>query len=404
MSGEKRIKVSMLGGCSLSFEDKMIDGKNVCSRRIWKLIEYLLTYRFRCVAQDELIDLLYQEEKSGKPAGALKTLLHRAREALGRLGYADGKEMIIKCAGGYRWNPEISMDLDTERFESLIRQATLHENDGARRLELQLEALSLYRGDFLPEAASDLWAMSVTAYFHYQYMSVVQEVLQALAARDRNDEVIAVAGKATAIDPYDERLYFNLILALANTNRIQAARTQYERMAKLFYGEFGISPSKELQALYKSLMKTSGGSERELGAVTAELCANETDGGALFCEYEFFRDIFRLERASAERDGRSLHLCLVAAESAGEGQLSAKSLDTAMRRLCVCIRSNLRAGDVFARCSVSQYVVLLPLADLENSERVMERVVKRFHRLNPRSPVELSFSVRTVKLEDKVQV
>ena len=397
MSEEKSIQVSMLGGCSLSFDGKTIDGKLVRSKRIWALLEYLIAYRVRCVPQDELIDLLYQEDKSGVPAGALKTLVHRAREVLSQLGFADGKEMLLKCAGGYRWNPEIPLVLDTERFESLLREASLCADDAKRRLRLRLEAIELYRGDYLPEAATEIWAMSTATYFRYRYINTVNEALEELTAQGRFDEVVSLAGRAIAIDPYDESLYFNLILALVNTNRLRAAREQYESMTRLFYGELGVAPSKELQSLYKKLVKSENGIEKDLDVVSAELRGTGAESGAFFCEYEIFKDIFRLERSSAGREGGSLHLCLINTESRKEKPLTAKAQDTVMRRLCACIEKNLRAGDIYSRYSVSQFVVLLPRTSRENGEKALERVIRKFRRDNPHSPAAVTNSLQAVE-------
>ena len=398
------IQVSMLGGCSLTYNGSTIDGKLVRSKYIWTLLEYLITYRFRCVAQEELFDLLYSEDKSGTPSGALKTLIHRARETLGRLGFADGKELIIKCAGGYRWNPDVPLEIDTVRFESLIREASALGKDKDEQLKLRLAALDLYKGDYLPEAVTDIWAMSTATYFHFQYMTVVNDVLRELVERERFGDVVSVAGKAIIIDPYDEALYFNLILALANTNRMQAARAQYESVSKLFYGEFGIAPSKELQALYKSLVKSNNGVEKDLSVVSADLCAGEMESGAFFCEYEFFRDIFRLERASAARDGRSIHICIINTDDKDGQPLQKRAQNTAARRLSDCIRNNLRTEDVFSRYSVSQFIILLPLSSRENSEKVIERIVRRFRRENSHSPAALTYSVRTVEATAKADI
>lgn len=397
MSDKKAIQVSMLGGCSLTCNGITLDGKNIRSKRIWTLLEYLITYRFRCIPQDELIDLLYQEDKSGLPSGALKTLIHRAREALTALDLADGKDIILKCADGYRWNPDLPIELDTERFESLLREASLCSEDGENRLRLRLKALELYKGDFLPDAAADIWAMSINTYFHFRYMSAVNEVLEALVGRGNFDEVVGLAEKAIAIDPYAESLYYNLILALMNTNRMQAAREQYERMKRLFYGEFGIAPSKELQALYKKLVKSEKGVEKDMKVVSAELCQSKADSGAFFCEYEIFEDVFRKEFSAARRDGKPIHICLINADGKEGEALSPQKQDTVMRRLCSCIKKNLREGDIFSRYSVSQFILLLPLASYKDSEKVLERVIKKYRHDNPHSPAAVSCSLQTIE-------
>lgn len=394
----------MLGGCSLTYNGSLIDGKLVRSKRIWMLLEYLITYRFRCVAQEELYDLLYSEDKSRAPSGALKTLIHRAREALERCGIADGRELVIRCAGGYRWNPDVPLEIDTVRFEELVREASVLEKNKDEQLKLRRAALDLYKGDFLPQAAADIWAMSTTTYFHYQYLTVVNEVMAALVERERFSDVVCVAGKAIAIDPYDESLYLNLILALANTNRPQAARAAYESMSKLFYDEFGVAPSKEMQALYKKLVKSDNGFEKDLNIVSADLCKQEVESGAFFCEYEFFRDIFRLWRSSATREGGSMHICLISTDGKNGKPLQNKVQNTVMQRLRDCIRRNLREGDVFSRYSVSQFIVLLPISGRENSEKVIERIVRCFRRDNSHSPAALTYSLQTIAAAERLNI
>ncbi|MGI5984524.1 MAG: SARP family transcriptional regulator [Clostridiales bacterium] len=397
MSDRKAMQVSMLGGCSLAYGGSTLDGKSVRSRQIWTLLEYLITYRFRCVAQEELIDLLYMEEKIKTPLSALKTLIHRARAELSSLGIMDGKEMIQKCTGGYRWNPDIPLEIDTERFEELVKKASLYEFDGENQLRLRLEAIDLYKGDFLPDAAGDIWAMSITAYYRFLYMDLVHSVLAALIERDMYEDVISVAGKALSIDPYDESLYVNLILALINTNQAQAARTRYEKMMKLFYSELGVTPSKELQALYKKLLESDNGVETDLDVIKSQM--KEMDGakGAFFCEYAFFKDVYRLEARSAAREGGCVHICLISISGKDGRPPAQKVRNEAMRKLSECIRKSLRRGDVYSRYSISQFVILLPLTSYENGKAVLERIKHRFRRDYPRLPVSVTYSLQEVE-------
>jgi len=57
------------------------------------------------------------------------------------------------------------------------------------------------------------------------------------------------------------------------------------------------------------------------------------------------------------------------------------------------IRVNLRRGDAATRCSVSQYIVMLPQANYENSCKVCERIVKSFCRKYPHSPAGIQYAV-----------
>lgn len=399
MSYTNIIHVSMFGGCSLTCEGKTIDSKNVHSKRIWTLLEYFITYRYKAVTHDELIELLYPNGKSDTPLSALKTQIHRTRNALNELGYIDGKDIILQCAGGYIWNPDIPLEVDVESFESMVNEAASLDTDKDAQLQLRLNAINLYKGDFLPDAAMETWAVSITTYYRYLYMNNVNFALDELFERSRYSDVISFAQKAIAIDPYEERLYYYLILALANTNQIIAAKSQYEKMTKLFYSEFGTTPSSDLQSIYKKLSKSDNGVEKDLGIIKSQMKEEAQKRGAFCCEYEFFKDIYRLEVRSAVRKGKPIHICLINASGKDGGSLSRKTQNTVMNKLSECIQSSLRCGDVYSRYSVSQYVVLLPLATYENSEMVLERIIKRFHQENSHSPAIITFSLQAIDAE-----
>lgn len=394
MESTERIQVNMLGGCSLEFKGSRLDGKSLRSKRIWTLLEYLLAHRTRNVAQAELIELLYPNDKSDQPLSALKTLVHRARGALKALGYP-GQELILQSAGGYAWNAEVPLRLDVEEFSDLIAKASAQE-DRELRLSLWLRAIDLYQGDFLPNSADDTWTVSQSAYYRYLYMNAVVSALEELMERGRHTEVISLAQSAIAIDQYEERLYYYLILALAESNRLATAKAQYDSMTKLFYNEFGVTPSKNLQALYKRISQTEQGVETNLHNIKSQMLEEGERKGAFYCEYEFFKDIYRLEQRSASRSGAAIQVCLLCLEGKNGEPLSKKARDTAMKQLSESVQEALRSGDVYARYSISQYIILLPSATRENGKMVMERILDKFRRKHPGSPAAVRYSLQDV--------
>src|SRR5699024_4185184 len=81
-SDNQILRVSMLGGCSIAWGGRTIDDVSYRSRKPWLLLEYLITFRNRDISQEELVDLLYPNEKGANPTGALKTLVYRVRSML----------------------------------------------------------------------------------------------------------------------------------------------------------------------------------------------------------------------------------------------------------------------------------------------------------------------------------
>ena len=63
-------------------------------------------------------------------------------------------------------------------------------------------------------------------------------------------------------------------------------------------------------------------------------------------------------------------------------------------QIVLLLRGNLRRGDVISRCSVSQFVIMLPQANYENSCMVAERLTGAFYRRYPHSSARLRCMVQ----------
>ena len=122
----------------------------------------------------------------------------------------------------------------------------------------------------------------------------------------------------------------------------------------------------------------------------------EPDGnsGAMQCDYDYFKVLCFAESRAMERSGNATHIALLSITSSSDKPLSKRSLDRIMEQLGDEIRRNLRRGDVFSRCSASQYILMLPRANYENSCMVCRRVITAFHRAHPHVAAKINFMVQ----------
>ena len=65
-----------------------------------------------------------------------------------------------------------------------------------------------------------------------------------------------------------------------------------------------------------------------------------------------------------------------------------------MHQLGETIRKHLRRGDTFSRCSVSQYIIMLPKANYENSTMVCRRLISAFHKAHPHVTATIHYMVQ----------
>lgn len=386
------IKVNMLGEFTISNSagSVAISDQNNRSKKVLMLLEYLVAFRTREISQAELIELLWPDDTSDEPVNTLKTLLHRARSAMDDMEPGLGKTAIICRRGTYAWNNAVPTVVDAEEFEKHCRAAS--SADDEVKLAHLLRAVRMFKGDFLPKSGSELWAVPIVTYYHTMYLNAVHETVSMLTARARFDEIIEICQRAIEIDPYDEQLHLSMIQTLMANGMQQRAMEHYNQVTELFLNKFGINPSADLTALYKEIVKANKSTEMNLHIIRDELKETEAREGAFFCEYEFFKDIYRLQARSAVRSGGVVQIALVTVMDSAGHRLNQKQMTVTMTRLYDVIRTSLRSSDVFTRFSVSQFLIMLPSASLEDSDMVLQRVAGNFRREYPHMNVILHYS------------
>lgn len=388
------LQVQMLGQFTLRYGDRTISDSDDRSRRVWSLLAYMLYNHGRSFAQEELIHLYWSNgEKSADPGNALKSIFHRIRTALDKLQPGLGRLLIRRKAGRYFWNNVIPLSLDIEDFEAHFHAAEAAGDDDVRLAEYQA-ALALYAGDPLPRMTDEIWTIPIVAYYHSLYTRAAAGAIELLEKQERTAEAVALCRRAIHIEPYQEDLYEHLMRGLLRTGDMKGAMSVYEEMSELLFAHFGVMPSETLRTLYRQATRTVNDRTLTMDEVCSQLAEPAPHSGAMVCEYDFFKILYRAEARSIARNGHSANICLLSVSGKDGEMLARRSLDPAMNNLQVLVQNNLRRGDVIARCSISQYIILLPQANYENSRMVADRLVSAFYRRYPHSPARLRYTVQ----------
>lgn len=388
------LQVQMLGQFTLRYGDRTISDSDDRSRRVWSLLAYMLYNHGRSFAQEELIHLYWSNsEKSADPGNALKSIFHRIRTALDKLQPGLGRLLIRRKAGRYFWNNVMPLSLDIEDFEAHFHAAEAAGDDDVRLAEYQ-SALALYAGDPLPRMTDEIWTIPIVAYYHSLYTRAAAGAIELLEKQERTAEAVALCRRAIHIEPYQEDLYEHLMRGLLRTGDMKGAMSVYEEMSEQLFAHFGVMPSETLRTLYRQATRTVNDRTLTMDEVCSQLEEPAPHSGAMVCEYDFFKILYRAEARSIARNGHSANICLLSVSGKDGEMLARRSLDPAMNNLQVLVQNNLRRGDVIARCSISQYIILLPQANYENSRMVADRLVSAFYRRYPHSPARLRYTVQ----------
>lgn len=391
------LDIRMLGGFSISLGDREINDGDNRSKKVWLLLAYMICSRSHTISQDELVELLWSdEESSSNPINALKTMFHRVRAMLDGLGDGAGHRLIVRRDGSYAWNPDVDFSLDIDDFKALCDQGN-NAVDPQLRLDCYQKALALYQGDFLPRLASEAWVVPKSARLHEFFVRAAVAAAEQLEHGEQWAAISDLCSRAVAQEPYNEELYLHQMRALLAQGRGREAVSVYQNMSELMYDNFGVTPSEELHALYREAQNSVNDREVSLGTVRDQLRENGGSFGALLCDYDLFKVIYHAQARSVARNGDAVHIGLLSVAGEDGRELSKQSIDVCMDNLQRLICACLRRGDVASRCSVSQYVILLPQANYENSCMVCERVTRAFARQYPHSPAKLRYSVQPLE-------
>lgn len=383
------LQIRTLGSFTLQWGDKVVSDRDNRSKKIWLLLAYLLWQKGRPVTGKELIHLFWDDESTTNPESALKITFHRTRNLLDKLWSSAGHQLIVRRETGYAWNIDIPMELDTDTFDRLYDRPR-----GEGRLEALLTALSLYQGDFLEKLSSEPWVIPIITHYHNQYVQAVLEAAPLLAAANRHREAAALCREAITREPYDEGLYRRLMEALAATGDYKGANLVYEDLCRVLFDDFGIQPSEETRATWRAATQTLSDRALSMDTILEQLQETNVATGALLCDYEDFKILCHVEARAMQRSGKATHVALIAVTGTPEKTLSKRSQDRIMEQMGEEIRMNLRRGDTFARCSLTQYILMLPQANYENSCMVCRRVIGAFNRRHPHSAVRIQFMVQ----------
>lgn len=386
------IKVCMLGEFTLQAGENILRESGNRSRRIFGLLSFLICHRGQTVSQYRLIEHLWGDHTEiANPENTLRILLHRTRSQLDQLYEGAGRECILRKDGSYCWNPEISVDADYERFEQLCQSKS---EEPEIRLASLLEALTLYQGEFLAKQSSDSWVIPICTHFQNLFLLASQEAAQLLFRQQRYEEAAEICRRYLATEPYSEPVCQLLMQILAAMGNHKGAGEVYEHLSRRLFDDFGIRPSEETRQVYRTAVHSPEDRTIAMDEVLEHLQEPEAPPGALECDYDYFKMLCFAERRSMERSGNVTHVALISITGSPAKPLSKRSTSRVMDQLGASLRTNLRRGDVISRCSASQYIILLPKANYENSCMVCRRILAAFQRAHPHVTTRVHYLVQ----------
>ncbi len=224
------------------------------------LLTILLLEAGRVVPADRLVDLLWDGRPPPKATAALHTKVAHLRRALEPERAPRGSGSVIATSPpGYRLVPD-ALELDSDRFESLLAEATRAAgSDDRRTVRLVDEALAMWRGPALGEFAGERFARPAAERLEGLRAGAAElRAISLLALGDVGRAVAELQPHVTA-HPLREQARASLARALYLSGRQADALAVLADGRRLLRDELGLDPSPELRDLERRILEHDAG-------------------------------------------------------------------------------------------------------------------------------------------------
>lgn len=241
-----KIDVQMFSSFIVRYQDKELTVNELKSNKLLKILVYLLSNSYP-VSSDHLIDLVWLEDEINNPLNALKNLVYRLRKVIkDTLGIND---LIITGKRFYSINKQYATNIDIILFEHINEILQEHKDE-----KLYNQLLSLYKGKYLNELSDSHMTITKNSFYHSVYIKRLKEYALILENKHEYKKMELIARKALIIDDVEEENYIILIKALYFQKMFLQALQACKTAIKILYNDLCVQPSKELEALYHSLI------------------------------------------------------------------------------------------------------------------------------------------------------
>ena len=265
--------------------------------------------------------------------------------------------------------PHLDCTVDVFRVGDLSEQAR-REGRTRKRAKLYEQIVDLYRGRLLPQSASEQWVEGVSVRLHGQYPHRHVEPAGALQKWGESTRIISLCNHALELDPYEERLYLEEIVALEALGRHNEAQKLARRGTAMGCLHHAIEPGRAGSA-YRQMRQADRNMEGEVAKLVAALPDTE-NAGACICDFETFKEAYRVQRGVGP-----LRPAGVPGNHDGGPRSGCRNPTRPPRWWTSWASSSTRAlrqCDVAARYTETQYVIMLCGSAAETGSSPLERI------------------------------
>lgn len=374
-------EAKMLGKFSLTVGDKTITCQKHRPTLVWLLLEILIYTRRSPLSVEELMKVLWDHSSgSSDPMNALKNLVYRTRDLLQESFGDEGGRFILFYGDTYCWNPTLETHTDVDRFNRLCR--TIEEAKSAsEKIQLCTETIHLYAGAFLEGTEHSQWAQDTRLELEDRFAQCIASRCEAMEQMNHTENLPEFCLENLKKAPLNIKLHRLTLFCYLKAERFAEALSHYNSTTSLFFQERGTDVAPELRDLYRLITKNFRHAQMDISFVREELQEAADIQNAYFCDFEAFRNLYRVEARACARSHEPATIVLLTLAMADGSIPDDGSVIREQNVLKSATISSLRGGDMVTAYSDTQFLILLPQANIKNSEKAVKRIMTNYHKV-----------------------
>ena len=407
----RTLYINLLGEFSIKNDHSHFTHIGNKSLQITRLLSYLIANKDSEVSKDKLIDILWPDETSANPSGALRNLVYRARQILSAFFPAediqDGDvtgtsvsgekpECILFAQNAYRWNPDIDCVIDIYEFELYTHLAEKEPNADAKYKLLQ-KAHQIYKGDFLSMLSSEEWVIFRNVYYKNMYTKIAINMCRYLSDQGDYTGVIRLCEASSLVDQMDEQIHIEKMHAYLEMNAPTQALNYYYSVSDLFTQKFGIDMSPSMRTIYQEIIRRLPNHQQDISGLEENLRGGAKQAnGTFYCNFDIFKNIYQINLRSVRRSQSKRFLVLLTLTDSAKPEEITTPLIEEMDSLYSVLTKNLRSNDVFTKSSPTQFSLILTVANENGCLCAIQRIVDRYQKLKRNEQIELQIDRKLI--------
>lgn len=375
---ERKLVVRMFGGFTAHYGNELLTFGRQRNSKFEQLFQILLTRPGQGFDKRDIAESLYEREEVENLNASLNNTIFRLRKYLKASPLPPGDYLDLND-GTLRFTGNVRMDSDVWHFECAAK-AFDEAQDKRKKAKACEKACGLYQGEFLPRLSNEQWVIERNSYYRKLYSGMMKYLLGYLKEEGDYENMEKVASNAARFCP-DEGWELWQVDGLISMGCYKEAEQVYQKMAVRMQKNGGFLTEKQ-QACFRDVgarIWRPEGDRKDIDRYLAEPVPPE---GAYACMLPGFSDCFHMLKrimARGEVKGFSLLLCTIL-DPKGRPARDREYCEKQGEKLLMSFKNCLRKGDVYAKYSDGQYLVLCAGAGRENALEIGARIDMDFRK------------------------